>query len=64
MAPKRSPATAAERFEGKASWHRAQAALPPREKFKILLKLQAEELPLLQKRRTLASWEKPWAIKP
>jgi len=64
MAPKPSPASAVERFSAKASWHRAQAALPLQEKFKILLKLQAEDLPLLRQRRTLGTWEKPWAIKP
>jgi hypothetical protein len=48
----------------KAAWHRAQAALPLREKVRILLELQKQDLPLIAKQRPLRSWERPWAIDP
>lgn len=48
----------------KASWHRAQAALPLREKVRILLELQEQDLPLIAKQRPLRSWERPWPIEP
>jgi hypothetical protein len=48
----------------KASWHRAQAALPLREKVRILLELQKQDLPLIAKQRPLRSWERPWPIEP
>jgi hypothetical protein len=51
-------------FEGKETWHRRAAHLPLREKFRILLILQRQDLPLLAARRELASWERPWEIDP
>jgi hypothetical protein len=48
----------------KAAWRRMQASLDLQEKVRILLQLQKDELPLLQKQRPLRSWEKPWPIKP
>jgi len=48
----------------KASWHRAQAALPLRRKVEILLALQRQDLPLIARRRPLRSWERPWEIDP
>lgn len=45
-------------------WHRVQATLPIREKVRILLELQRQDLPLLQKRRPLRAWEKPWLVEP
>ena len=51
-------------IQGKAAWHRAQASLPVREKVRILLQLQKQDLPFLQKRRPLRAWEKPWPIEP
>lgn len=64
MAPKPSSAIPPHLAQSKTAWHRAQAHLPLQEKFRILLQLQAEDLPLIQKRRALQPWEKPWAIKP
>lgn len=64
MAPRPSPAVPANVAAAKAAWHRAQASLPIQEKFRILLKLQAEDLPLIQRRRAMRSWERPWTIEP
>lgn len=64
MARKPEPAIPPELAERKARWHRAQAALPIREKVRILLELQRQELPLLEKQRPLRPWEKPWPIDP
>lgn len=50
--------------ESQAAWHRAQAALPLREKVRILLELQRQDLPLIAKQRPLRSWERPWPIDP
>ena len=50
--------------ERKAAWHRAQAALPLREKVRILLELQRQDLPLIARQRPLRSWERPWPIDP
>jgi hypothetical protein len=38
-------------FDAKAEWHRAQARLPVREKVRILLELQRQDLPLIARRR-------------
>ena len=51
-------------FQLKAKWHREQAALPLKEKFRILLELQRLDLPLLARQRPLKPWERPWAIEP
>jgi len=48
----------------KAAWRRAQVALPLREKVRILLELQKQDLPLIARRRLLRSWERPWPIEP
>ena len=50
--------------ESKLTWHRAQAALPLKEKVRILLELQKQDLPLIAKQRPLRSWERPWPIEP
>jgi hypothetical protein len=50
--------------ESKAAWHQKQAALPLREKVRILLELQKQDLPLIAKQRPLRSWERPWPIEP
>ena len=55
---------AAAMFERKREWHQAQANLPLREKVRVLLDLQRQELPLLAKRRPLRPWERPWEITP
>ena len=51
-------------FVAKSAWHAESAALTPREKVEILLRLQREILPILGARRPLAAHEKPWAIRP
>jgi hypothetical protein len=51
-------------FDAKVEWHRAQARLPIKEKVRILLELQQQDLPLIARRRPLRSWEKPWPITP
>jgi hypothetical protein len=45
-------------------WHRRQAQQPLREKVRILLKLQRQELPLLARQRPLRPWERPWDVTP
>ena len=51
-------------IESKAAWHRVQASLPIREKVRILLELQRQDLSLLSKQRPLRAWEKPWPVEP
>lgn len=51
-------------YERKREWHQAQARLPLKEKVRILLELQAQDLPLLARHRPLRSWERPWPISP
>jgi hypothetical protein len=51
-------------LERKRAWHRAQARLPLREKFRILLELQRQDLPLIKRRRELKAWERPWDVTP
>lgn len=48
----------------KRTWHDAQARLPLREKVRILLELQRQELPLIERQRPLQPWERPWQITP
>ena len=54
----------AELFERKRAWHRAQAEAPLREKVRILLELQRQDLPLIASRRPLRPWERPWNVTP
>jgi hypothetical protein len=58
------PAIPPESAESKARWRQLQRSLPLREKVRILLKLQRQHLPLLQRLRRLEPWEKPWPIEP
>lgn len=51
-------------FAFKTHWHQEQALLPIKEKVRILLELQKQDLPLLARRRALQWWEKPWDIEP
>ena len=51
-------------FRAKAEWHRAQSRLPIKEKVRILLELQRQDHPLLQRHRRLEWWEEPWTITP
>lgn len=48
----------------KEAWHRHQASLPIRDKVRILLELQRQDLPLLAKQRPLRAWERPWPVEP
>ena len=58
--------TAAARrlLDAKAEWHRTQAQLPVREKVRILLELQRQDLPPVARLRPPRSWERPWPIVP
>jgi len=64
MKTERTPATVPHAARSKARWHRVQASLPLREKVRILLELQRQDLPLIQRQRPLRSWERPWPIDP
>lgn len=64
MNPKDRETVPATLAASKAAWHRAQAALPLREKVRILLELQKQDLPLIARQRPLRSWERPWPIEP
>jgi hypothetical protein len=59
-----SGAVMVELYRRKAAWHRAQAARPLREKVRVLLELQAQDLILIERRRPLRDWERPWPIAP
>jgi hypothetical protein len=60
-----SRAKDAERiWEEKRRWHAAQAKLPLREKFRILLELQRQDYPILSARGALEPWQKPWPVEP
>ena len=58
------PATVHRAFEAKRRWHREQAALPLKEKVRILLDLQRHDLPRIRRLRPLKKWERPWPIEP
>ena len=60
----RSTAVSPGLIASKEAWHRAQASLPIREKVRILLELQRQDLPLLAKQRPLRAWEQPWPVEP
>lgn len=53
-----------ERWTAKREWHRVQARLPLREKFRILLELQRLDYPILAARGALRPWERPWDVEP
>ncbi|MBW3637384.1 MAG: hypothetical protein KY445_13125 [Armatimonadetes bacterium] len=48
----------------KREWHQEQAKLPFGEKMRILLEMQRSCLPIIESRRALKWWEKPWDIEP
>jgi hypothetical protein len=50
--------------QSKRAWHQAQAKLPFQEKMRILLEMQRNYLPIIESRRPLKWWEKPWDIEP
>lgn len=60
----RAPEDVANRFARKRAWHNVQAAAPLREKVRILLELQRQDLPLIARQRPLRPWERPWDIVP
>ena len=64
MEPDRASAVSPALIERKQAWHQVQASLPIREKVRILLELQRQDLLLLEKQRPLRAWEKPWPIEP
>ena len=53
-----------DNWQAKADWHRRQARLPMREKVRILLALQQQDLPLISRHRPLHWWERPWEVEP
>jgi hypothetical protein len=48
----------------KQAWHQRQARLSLPDKVRILLELQRQDYPLLQRRRPMRTWERPWNIEP
>jgi hypothetical protein len=54
----------ADIFRAKEEWHRRQARMPAKEKVRILLELQRQDLPLLERQRKLEWWELPWQVEP
>jgi hypothetical protein len=50
--------------EGKAALHQRHASLPLPEKVRLVMELQRIVLPLIERQRTLRSWERPWEIEP
>lgn len=55
--------TATQRH-AKERWRRQQAQLPLEEKIRLLLELQRKLYPVLQQRRPMRPWERPWEIEP
>lgn len=51
-------------FRRKEAWHREQGRRPVREKVRVLLELQRQDLPLLMRQRPLHPWERPWNVEP
>ena len=62
--PRVSPELLDALREGKAVLRRQREKAKPREKIRIVLELQRLCLPLIERRRRLAEWERPWAITP
>lgn len=48
----------------KADLHREHRELPLNEKVRLVVELQKICLPLIERRRPLRPWERPWAIEP
>jgi hypothetical protein len=68
LTPRRRPRVSPELLdalrEGKAVLRRQREKANPREKIRIVLELQRLCLPLIERRRRLAEWERPWEIIP
>lgn len=62
--PERLPEKVKDLLQRKRAWHRAQAAAPLREKVRVLLELQKQDLPLIARQRPLRPWERPWDVTP
>lgn len=62
--PERPSGNLSELLQAKRRWHRSQARAPLREKVRILLEMQRQELPLIARRRPLRPWERPWNVTP
>jgi hypothetical protein len=50
--------------QGKAELHARRARMSLKEKVAMVLELQRIYLPLLERHRPLASWERPWDVEP
>jgi hypothetical protein len=48
----------------KREWHRQLANRPLRERVQVLIDLQHQELPLLERQRPLRRLERPWEVTP
>ena len=57
-----SPELVSAQRAGKAQWRREMATRPFKVKIRTLLEMQAQLLPVIAQRRSLAPWERPWAI--
>ena len=57
-------AARARLFDVKREWHSRQAQRPLKEKVRVLLELQRQDLPLIARQRPLRAWERPWSIEP
>jgi hypothetical protein len=68
LPPKKRPRASPELLDalraGKAALRRQREELVLREKVRMVLELQRFCLPLIERRRRLAEWERPWAIDP
>ena len=62
--PRASPELLKVLREGKETLRRHRERLDLREKVRLVLELQRLCFPLIQRRRPLAEWERPWAITP
>ncbi len=62
--PDRHAGDEADLLERKRAWHREQATAPLKEKVRILLELQRQDLPLIARQRPLRPWERPWDVTP
>ena len=62
--PDRLPDEVENLLERKRRWHQEQSKAPLREKVRILLELQRQDLPLIARRRPLRPWERPWDVTP
>ena len=62
--PRPSPELLDALREGKSTLRRRREKSDLREKIRIVLELQRLCLPVIQRRRPLAEWERPWPITP